>query len=290
MSRLKEADELKKYLSPFTEVHSQPGKNEFFSVNKNGLRELSKARKISLRQAMILCLENGIWPERFRSNRGSLTAAEQAKIVASSVAVLGAGGLGGYVVTLLARLGVGKLAICDGDVFEESNLNRQLLCNLETLGREKALCAAEVAVRINPAVQCTVFADWATSRNLPQILEGADVAMDCLDNLKARYELEAAAKALLIPYVHGALAGWEGFVMTVFPGDPGLAGLYGPDPVEKRDSAESVLGVPTPTPTWVATLQVAELTKVLLGRQSRDNHRLLHLDLTVPTVETLELA
>jgi molybdopterin/thiamine biosynthesis adenylyltransferase len=285
-----EKTKLQKYLAPFTEVHDHPGKGEYLSVNKNGLRQFAKARGISLRQAMILCLEKGIWPERFRSNRGSLTAREQAKIVDSKVAVLGAGGLGGYVVTLLARLGVGELAICDGDVFEESNLNRQLLCNLETLGREKALCAAEAAARINPAVKSTVFALWATSRNLPEILEGADVAMDCLDNLMARYELETAAKSLGIPYIHGALAGWEGFVMTVFPGDPGLSGLYGPNPVEKRDSAENVLGVPTPTPTWVATLQVAELTKVLLGRQPRDNHHLLHLDLTVPTVETLELA
>lgn len=131
---------------------------------------------------------------------------------------------------------------------------------------------------------------WAGADNFGQVLSGVQAAADCLDNLPARYQLEAAAAHLGIAYVHGAIAGLEGFVMTVRPGDPGLAGLYGPEPTAKQDSAEVLMGVPTMTPAAVATLQVNELVRLILGWDTLASGQVLHLDLSLPEIETLLLA
>ena len=210
--------------------------------------------------------------------------------MSSTVAIIGAGGLGGMVSLLLARVGVGCLRICDGDAFDESNLNRQFLSSLARLGQNKAEVAAEVIAGINPAVEVAVFPFWANEENLPEILGSAGVVIDCLDNLETRYLVEKAAVGANIPFVHGAVAGMEGFVMTVYPGDPGLIGLYGPLAASKKESAESILGVPTVTPALAAGLQVNEALFVLLGKPAPARKRLLHLDRTGPSIDPLEIA
>lgn len=264
-----------------------PGEGPFWSLDADGVAALAESRGWSLNQAMAACLAEDIWPERLRPNRGALTAAEQARLLGSRATVLGCGGLGGQVVLQLARLGVGQLVLCDGDTFAESNLNRQMLCNIERLGRNKALCAAEEVARISPAVAVEAHALMATPENLPGILAGAAVVLDCLDNMPARYQAEAAARVAGAPFVHGALAGLEGMVMVVRPDGPGLAALYGSIPAAKADSAETLLGVPTPTPAFIATLQVAEALKLLLGWPGLGPGQVLHADLGAPCLELL---
>ncbi len=272
-------------------IRQEPhGAEPYYSVPEAALAQVAAETGATLRAVMIACLGEGIWPERFRPNRGSFSAEDQARLLGSRVLVVGAGGLGGMVITALARVGVGRLTVCDGDVFEESNLNRQLLCRQDRLGRSKALCAAEEVAAINPVVKVRALNEWATAGNLPKLLAGMQVALDCLDNLPARYMLEEAAREAGVPYVHGAVGGLEGFVMTVMPGDPGLAGLYGPDPVAKGRGAEGWLGVPTPTPALIGALQVNEAVRVILGRPSLNGGRFAHLDLTVPSLEVLGLA
>ena len=90
--------------------------------------------------------------ERYRAQRGSLTSMEQAALLKSTVTVIGAGGLGGAVCLLLARTGVGCIIVCDGDSFDESNLNRQMLANMTRIGTNKALAARDEIALINPAV------------------------------------------------------------------------------------------------------------------------------------------
>lgn len=264
-----------------------PGEGPFWSLDADGVAALAESRDWSLNQAMAACLADDIWPERLRPNRGVLTAAEQARLLGSRAAVLGCGGLGGQVVMQLARLGVGQLVLCDGDNFAESNLNRQMLCNIERMGRNKALCAAEEVARISPAVAVEAHALMATPANLPGLLAGTAVVLDCLDNMPARYQAEAAAGGAGAPFVHGALAGLEGMVMVVPPNGPGLAALYGSIPAAKADSAETLLGVPTPTPAFIATLQVAEALKLLLGWPGLGPGQVLHADLSVPRLELL---
>lgn len=271
---------LKKHLIQNT----SPGQGEYASVRQPPLEALAGETGQPLSKIMARCLEAGIWPERFRAHRGTFSAAEQSKLLGSTVAIIGAGGLGGSVCLLLARAGVGHLVICDGDSFDESNLNRQFLSRMDRLGQNKALMAQEEIKAINPAVTVNVWSTWATTENLPVILESAQVVVDCLDNLPMRYHLEAAARARGIPMVHGAIAGLEALVMTVHPGGPGLANLYGPTPAAKKDSAESFVGVPTVTPAITAGLQVTEVLNILLSRRPPTS-RLLHLDLSIPEIE-----
>ncbi|MBI5521458.1 MAG: HesA/MoeB/ThiF family protein [Desulfarculus sp.] len=276
-------------LGPYLVPHETPGQEGFYSVREAGLRELAMVQDRPLREVMLACLDEGIWPERFRPNRGTLTASDQARLLRSSVAVIGAGGLGGMVILQLARLGVGRLIVCDGDVFEESNLNRQFLATRESLGQGKARAAALAVESVNPVVEVRVHGVWAYEDNLPAILSDAQVVVDCLDTLATRYIVEEACRQAGLPFVHGAVGGLEGMVMTVRNGDPGLAGLYGQEPAPKAEAAESYLGVPTPTPAMIATLQVAEAVKLLLGWPGLGRGQVLHVDLGVPSIDVLQL-
>jgi len=99
-----------------------------------------------------VALAAGLLPARYRRNRETVSTADQLRLRRSRVAVIGCGGLGGYLVEQLARLGVGRLAVIDPDVFEEHNLNRQLLSSPAALGRPKVEVAAERVAAVNPAV------------------------------------------------------------------------------------------------------------------------------------------
>jgi molybdopterin/thiamine biosynthesis adenylyltransferase len=119
------------------------------------------------------------------------------------------------------------------------------------------------------------------SANGPEILTGSQVIVDALDNVKDRLTLEALAKTLGVPFVHGALAGFEGQLMTVFPEDPGLKQIYGSG--DQSGSAanrpEFLLGVPSITPSIVATLEAMEVLKILLNRGTPFRNKMVYIDL-----------
>lgn len=212
-------------------------------------------------------LRLGIRPYRYIRNGDVLSVEEQLRLAESRVAVAGAGGLGGQAILLLARLGVGTLVVVDSDRFEESNLNRQALCAGETVGELKALAAAAVVSAVNPGVRVIPHPVRLDSGVIDGILAGSDAVVDGLDNVPDRLLLQAAAARLGIPLVHGALAGFEGRVMTVLPGDAGVRALYGDAPgPEEPDRPEAVLGVPAVTAALVGTLQAMEVLKILLKR------------------------
>lgn len=216
--------------------------------------------------------------ERYRRNRSALSAAEQAALAERTVLVAGCGGLGGYVVECLARVGVGHIVAVDGDVFEESNLNRQLLSGVENLGYSKALAAAERVRRVNPLVKVTAVEAMLTAENAPALLAGCGAVVDAVDSVRARRVIFAAASALGIPYVHGAVAGWYGRVSVLYPGDGTLDLLYGTAlPGEGGD--EVVTGNLSFTCAVVGGIQAAETVKVLLGRGGICRDRLFELDL-----------
>ena len=266
-------------LEPYLIRHESPAREVYHSVKEAGLIELACKQDRPLKQIMVECLKQGLWPERFRPQRGTFTPAEQARLLESTVAQIGAGGLGGAVCLLLARIGVGRLIVCDGDVFDESNLNRQLLSRLDRLGRPKAVCAAEEIKGFSSFTQVDVHTEWATEENLPRILDTAQVVVDCLDNIPTRLLLQKAARDKGIPFIHGAIAGQEGFILTVLPEDPGLETLYGSVPAGKGNSAESFLGTPTIAPAVTAGLQATEAINILLDRPPACRRKLRHLDL-----------
>jgi molybdopterin/thiamine biosynthesis adenylyltransferase len=262
-------------------------------VSLEGVHALARRLEISPAKSMALCLEHDVWPLRFARNRGVFLAREQRRLLESRAAVIGCGGLGGHVVTLLARAGVGAFTLCDGDAFDESNLNRQILCREAVLGRNKALVARDELAAIAAHADVRVFPAAAGPGNLPEILHGASLVVDCLDSLAARRFVAAAADAAGIPFIHGAVAGDEGFAMLVRPGEKSLEALY-PDRAPAFENtfdgggAQLRAGVPTLTPAAIAVLQAGLALRVLTGKKTT-GARLCHLDLAGPMLEVLAL-
>ena len=104
-------------------------------IRHQQVRELASETACSIRDVELAALRGGIAPWRYVRNLGTIGLDGQAKLLQSAVSVVGLGGLGGYVTEALARMGVGRLVLIDGDVFEEHNLNRQLLSGESVLGQ-----------------------------------------------------------------------------------------------------------------------------------------------------------
>ena len=157
------------------------------------------------------------------------------------------------------------------------------------LGASKARAARQRVGRINSAVEVIEHPVTLTRENLPRLLEGAQVVADALDRLPTRLILQEGAQAQGIPMVHGSIAGFLGQVMTIFPGDPGLRGLYGEPSQLPEQGLETRLGTPAATPMAVAAWESQEVVKILLGQGELLRNRLLLLDMEAGTVEVLQL-
>lgn len=200
---------------------------------------------------------------RYQRNLGALSAAECRLLGEKRVFLAGCGGLGGFLLEHLVRLGVGHITAVDGDVFEVSNLNRQLLSTAENLGSSKAEAAAARAREVNPGVEVRPVNAFFTAENARELLAGHDLALDALDSGESRRVLERACGELGIPLVHGAIQGWYLQVAVAPPGEGLLAGLYPPGREAVRD--KSTLSF---VPALCAALQAAEAVKLLCGRES----------------------
>ena len=219
---------------------------------------------------------------RHSRNIPALTEAEQALLAGKTVAVIGCGGLGGHIIDQLARIGVGALRVVDGDVFEESNLNRQLLAVMDTLGTSKAKAAAARVKAIDPAVQVTAHPVFLTRDNARELLTGCDAVLDALDSIEARRILSEACTKLGIPMVYGAISGWVAQAGVSMPGDGLIERLFPPD-VELRD--KSVLSF---TPALCAAMQSALCVKLLAGRPVQTG-TVFYFDLLNQEFETIPL-
>lgn len=233
--------------------------------------------KVSVRDVEGVALQNGLMPARYQRNRNMFTIDDQLKLYNSKVAVIGCGGLGGYIIEELARLGVGTIVAVDPDVFEEHNMNRQLLATPEFLGIKKVAAAARRVDRVNPAVALTPVGQAFGPDNGRQILEGCEVAADALDSIAVRLELAEICREASIPLVHGAIAGWYGYLMTQFPGEETLQKFFAHNAQES--GLEKRLGNPSFTPAVVASLEVAEVCKILLNQGTPARRRCLSIDL-----------
>ncbi len=227
--------------------------------------------------------------ERYRRNFNTLSPVEQVILSNSRVAVIGLGGLGGGVVEMLARIGVGTLVLMDGDLFETSNLNRQILATEALVGHSKAGAARDRVRAINTTVQVTAFHDFLDSENADATVRGCDLVIDCLDSIEARFLLEDACRRAEIPLVSGAIAGTLGQVITIFPQDPGLKLIYGDRSSPRADGVEKEVGNLSYTPMFVAAIETSEAVKVLLNRGELLRNRLLIVDLMALSFDLVEL-
>ncbi len=243
--------------------------------------------EISFSQVEEVALSLGLMPSRYQRNRSTITTEDQLHFFKSKVAIVGCGGLGGYVIEELARLGVGNLTVIDPDVFEEHNLNRQLLATHMSLGKPKVESAVDRVRQINPAVTVIPLASAFTAMNGPDMLRGVDVVVDALDSISTRLELSDACSELGIPLVHGTIAGWYGQVTTQLPGDNTLHVMY--DRCNDDKGIERILGNLAFTPAITASFEVAEVCKVLLNRGTPLSRRILHIDLYDMNIEEIKL-
>lgn len=203
-------------------------------------------------------------PDRYIRNASTLSEMEQACLASARVLLVGLGGLGGAVLEQLLRLGVGHIVGADGDVFEASNLNRQLLATEHNLGQAKADAAAARAAEVNPLVRFTPMARFLTPSDLPPLVASVDVVIDALGGLRLRQELQQAAAKTGKPLVTAGIAGLTGWVAVVRPGERGPADLLQYDPATR--SVEEQLGNLAPVAMLAASLQASETVKLLTGR------------------------
>ena len=160
------------------------------------------------------------YDEAFSRNIGWVTRAEQQRLRTKRVAIAGMGGVGGFHLLTLARLGVGVFHIADFDRFETANFNRQAGATVSNLGRPKVEVLAEMARDINPELYITPFDEGVSAQNLDAFLEGADLYVDGLDffAFAARRQVFAACARRGIPAVTAAPLGMGAAVLNFLPG------------------------------------------------------------------------
>ncbi|MDD2585733.1 MAG: HesA/MoeB/ThiF family protein [Syntrophomonadaceae bacterium] len=208
-------------------------------------------------------LEQGVLPLRYARNSSAISLEEQKNLGEARVGVCGCGGLGLYVVDQLARMGVGQVTVWDPDVFEEHNLNRQLLANMSTLGMSKVECARRHVEQVNPTISLTtVQKKWQASETA--FIAGHQVLVDALDNIPVRKELAQFCANSGIPLVSGAVGGWYGQIAVLYPGDATDRYLYGENPDPRGLEKEE--GTLPFAPAVIASIEVAEVVKILINR------------------------
>ena len=214
----------------------------------------------------------------------------QAKLLASKVLMLGAGGLGSPSALYLAAAGIGTIGIVDMDEVDASNLQRQILHNLDRIGDRKVDSAKKTINLLNPDVKVITYDTRLDASNIMEIIKDYDVIVDGADNFPSRYLLNDASVKLGIPVVHGSIFRFEGMV-SVF--DPKNGPTYR-DMVPEAPPAElapscaeaGVLGV---LPGIVGSIQALEVIKLLLGIGESLSGRILAIDTTDMSFRTFKL-
>lgn len=211
--------------------------------------------------------------DRYSRNKKMISTDEQKKLSESTVVILGVGGLGGYAVEMLARLGVGKLLLVDFDKFEITNLNRQIISTEDNLGLLKLEEARKRVEAINPEVEVMVINKKISDHNIDGIIKGADIIVDALDSSVLKKIVEKSCAKNKIPMVHGAIGGWIAQIAVIMPGDFILDKIYSEDDLENK------MGNPSFTPALAASIQVGEVIKFLLNKGELLNNEVLYIDL-----------
>ncbi|MDR2967206.1 MAG: HesA/MoeB/ThiF family protein [Methanobacteriaceae archaeon] len=156
----------------------------------------------------------GYW-EIITRQMSIVTKSQQTRFKESEIAVIGCGGLGGTIIEMLTRMGLGNLTIIDKDSFDMSNLNRQVMSSIDSIGKPKSEVTKEKIRLINPYVKVNAINEELNETNLEKIIGNCDIAIDALDNIVTRVLVSRYTKEKEISFVHGAVHGTMG-QLTVF--------------------------------------------------------------------------
>lgn len=212
-------------------------------------------------------MEKG-WEQRYKRQilLKELGLVGQRALMEGRVLVVGVGGLGGTAALLLARAGVGRLRIVDGDVVREEDLHRQLLFTQEHARARtpKVHAAKEVLASINPTVEVEAVFGRASQDSLDPLVTGVDVVVDGTDNFATREIINLTCVRKGIPWVHGGVLGTCGVAMTVVPGRSAcFRCLYPVLPDDASIPTTSTVGILPTVPTLVASIQVSQVLNLL---------------------------
>jgi adenylyltransferase/sulfurtransferase len=184
----------------------------------------------------------------------------QEKLKNSTVFIAGAGGLGSPVALYLAAAGIGHIRICDFDSPDLTNLNRQILHNHTRIGTNKAISGKLTLSELNPNVKVTALTEKIVTENIDELVDNADIIVDCMDNFPTRYLLNESAIRKNIPMVHGSIWGMDGRLTFIqSPETPCLRCIFHEPP---PGEVFPVLGA---TPGVIGSLQALETIKYLTG-------------------------
>ena len=214
----------------------------------------------------------------------------QAKLLGAKVLMLGAGGLGSPAALYLAAAGIGTLGIVDMDDVDASNLQRQILHNMDRIGQRKVDSARQTIEKLNPDVTVKTYDMRLSAENIMEIMSEYDIVVDGADNFPSRYLLNDASVKLGIPVVHGSIFRFEGMVSVFHPlrGPTYRDMVPEPPPAEFAPScAEAgVLGV---LPGIIGSIQALETIKVLLDLGESLIGRILTIDTTEMSFHVFKL-
>ncbi len=204
----------------------------------------------------------------------------QEKLNQSHALIIGAGGLGSPASLYLATSGVGKLTLCDGDVVDLTNLQRQIVHRNDAIGTSKAVSARRTLLDINPDIEITAVSERLSGDALEQRITEADVVLDCCDNFATRHAVNRACVKYKKPLVSGAGIRFDGQI-SVFDmrhdSSPCYNCLFSEDQ-EFEETRCAVMGVFAPLVGIIGAMQAAEAIKVLTGCGETLNGRFLMLD------------
>ncbi|MGE4296574.1 MAG: ThiF family adenylyltransferase [Desulfovibrionaceae bacterium] len=255
------APELADRVRALAEPRRRPDGAPYASLGLDAVRALAEETDLPPREVEAAACRTGVVVERYVRNLDSVSLADQARLLEARVLLVGLGGLGGHVLDMLCRMGVGRITAADGDVFEASNLNRQLLSTQAGLSQPKAQAALDHALAVNESVDVTVLHAALDAAAFVALAAEADLVVDALGGLADRRALQEAAAAAGKPLVTAAVAGFSGIVATVFPGEPGPAQFLG-----SGGGAEDALGCPAPGVVTAAGILCGHAANVLTGR------------------------
>ncbi len=218
-----------------------------------------------------------LYAEMISRHKEIINSDDQEILRNSKITVIGCGGLGGTVIELLVRSGFENLTIVDEDVFDYTNLNRQIRSNIDTINKSKVKVTKEHALKINTEANINDLYTEVSQDNIQEIIQGSDVVIDALDNVYTRVTTSRYARKLEIPLVHAAVDKTRG-QLTVFNKDtPSYEELFKLKSIDKslddsKDYLDSISKqkpqVLSTTPAIFASLEVNETIKLLIDKKN----------------------
>ncbi|MES2071986.1 MAG: molybdopterin-synthase adenylyltransferase MoeB [Pseudomonadota bacterium] len=204
----------------------------------------------------------------------------QQKIIACHALVIGAGGLGSPVALYLASAGVGKITLVDNDTVDLTNLQRQILHTTGRIGQTKVSSGQQTLQQINPHVEVAALQERADEARLEQLIQAADIVLDCSDNFATRHAVNRACVKHRKPLVSGAAISFDGQISVFDSRDdasPCYACLFPPGE-QFEEVLCSTMGVFAPLVGIIGSMQAAEALKLVMGLGKSLAGRLLLLD------------